>query len=492
MRILLVLIASLLCFQVPAQWSPPGAPTMTYTWGDSNAICEHLFLGTLTFQIPAMRNATNMMLDSRGDVAWYNQSAESMFDFKVHPNGEMTFFSNGEWQLMDTSFNIVNTLTCDGLTDDIHDIIVTNQGTYIIICFEDTIVDLSGVLTRNGQPGSPTATLSANVIQELDGNGQVIKSWHALDHFNVTDFDTVWFSQPNFMELNHTNSIAMNEDGLMLLSHRFNHEVTLIDWNTGQIKWRLGGPHNQFSFGNDTGLSAQHDARFAGPNRISVFDNGTYHDPPRARGIIYELDTIFMTATKVWEYADQSITSTSMGSFRVLPNGDGLVNFGAFSPPQPRNIAYVRADSSKVLDIDLQDSYWTYRAQCFDLPFDLDRPRLVCEEIAGQLQLSIAGTHSSYRWRNGATTPTVTVTDTGYYQVFVPRGIGMVGSNVLHITNLNATCQSVSQPEVSVGTRPPRLIGTYDLLGRPVLHRRPGELYIERYDNGASRKIYMQ
>ena len=56
----------------------------------------------------------------------------------------------------------------------------------------------------------------------------------------------------------------------------------------GNIIWRLGGVHNQFTFVNDPsptgdqyGISYQHDARPVPgePNHYTVFDDGNFHSP---------------------------------------------------------------------------------------------------------------------------------------------------------------------------------------------------------------------
>ncbi|MBP6722593.1 MAG: hypothetical protein KA239_09730, partial [Bacteroidia bacterium] len=79
--------------------------------------------------------------------------------------------------------------------------------------------------------------------------------------------------------------------------------------------------------------------------------------------------------------------------------------------------------------------------------------------------------------------------DTGYYQVYVPSGAGFAGSNVLHITDLNSDCPSTPVDDPRLGGRPPKLVGTFDLLGRPIQLRQAGQIYLERYDNGQSRKV---
>ncbi|HEX2898498.1 MAG TPA: arylsulfotransferase family protein, partial [Bacteroidia bacterium] len=272
--------------------------------------------------------------------------------------------------------------------------------------------------------------------------------------------------------------------------HRSNHEITLIDWASGQVAWRLGGPNSDFTFPNDGGFKSQHDARFAGNNRISLFDNRFLGTVTTPRALVYALDTVLWQATREYERVEPNSESPTMGSFRELPNGDGLVCWGQILPEDRPNLSYFQANGQKVCDWQFQVQHLAYRAVCSDLPFPIARPEIICDEQNGNLVLSVQGSYPSYLWSSGESTSLIQVSDTGYYQVYVPLGDGFVGSNVIHVTDLSAGCSTtpVADPRGG-GGRPPRLVGVYDLLGRPVNARLQGHIYLERYDNGQSRKV---
>ena len=113
----------------------------------------------------------------------------------------------------------------------------------------------------------------------------------------------------------HMNAIDIDTDGHILLSSRNTSEVTKINRDTGDIIWRLGGVHNQFTFVNDplNGPRNQHAVRMVTTNDYTMFDNGNLHNPPVSRGVEYRLDTNNMTATLVWQYPNP--TTPSMYSF---------------------------------------------------------------------------------------------------------------------------------------------------------------------------------
>ncbi|MEM1000051.1 MAG: aryl-sulfate sulfotransferase [Bacteroidota bacterium] len=473
-----------------AQFTPVNSPTYTYQWYQSGEMCDYVFLGMYRFISPAPRVPVNLILDRNGDVVWYHQSRPWMLDFKVQPNGLLSFNQNDRHYLLDSTFSLVDSVFCDGYNTDVHDLIIDEDGHYYVICYEDSIMDLSSIRTRNGTPGDSACYVLGNVVQELDENKNSVRTWHSFANYDVyTDIDSQYWTNPALIDIIHTNSLDLDDQGRMLMSHRNINEVTLVDWESGNVIWRFSGKNNDFSLPNDIGLSGQHDARFSGSDRFTVFDNGNFHPAVMSRGVEYEVNPGTMTATKVWEYARNTARSNSLGSFRILPNGNRLINFGSFNPQDQAQIALVGPDSSLIMEMDFQDTYWTYRAQCMEFPFVIERPEISCEVQNNQIVLTAQGSHPDYLWSTGDSGPSITLTDTGSYQVFVPLGIGMVGSVPIHITDLSATCPAVSTPEARQPVRRRKLMATYDMLGRPITQRRSGELYIELYDDGSTRKI---
>jgi hypothetical protein len=473
---------------------PPGLPEITLVSHDDSQICDYLFTEALQWTTQGAPSLS-LMLDRNGEVAWYTSSSVTMTNFALLGNGQLSFFTQGEHLLLDSTMTIVGGLGCDGgYSNDSHDLIILPDGRTFLLCVEETSgVDLSGLHTRYGDPGSSNGILYSSVIQELDAAGDLVKEWRGRPFYTLTDVDTFFFTNPSRLALNHPNSIDW--DGKhMLVSHRNNNELLLIDWDSGNIVWRLGGTYNQFTFVNDQGLHGQHDARFLGNNRISVFDNGVGHNPPVTRGLIYTVDTVNMTVTRDHEYpAPGNVIAESMGGFRVLSNGDVLRSNGNSAHTYTDNVSLIHADGSPAIDINYSGAYWSYRAQCHSPSWRLPRPAIQCIPEGNGLRLSLDSAYSSYLWTTGATTPSILVTDTGRYQVFVPYGIGQMGSFVFQVDELNGQCPAVSSTEPQMGRpRPAKLIRTTDLLGREVRRPERGQVYIEVYSNGRVRKVVQQ
>jgi hypothetical protein len=97
-------------------------------------------------------------------------------------------------------------------------------------------------------------------------------------------------------------------------------------------------PNNDFQFVDDplNGFRNQHAIRSLGNNRYTLLDNGNLHSPPVTRAVEYEIDTVGMTATLVWEYRhdlDNRI-ARFMGYTQRLPNGNTHINWALSSNPQ--------------------------------------------------------------------------------------------------------------------------------------------------------------
>jgi hypothetical protein len=468
------------------QYVPDGSPAYSYDWYGSGQSCEYLFLGTFRPIIPSPKRGTNMLLDRTGDLVWYHQGSQFTLDFKVHPNGRLTYSDRFRWYVLDSGFNVIDTVLCDGRVTDHHDMIITEDGHFYMICRDDSVMDVSSIRTRNGTIGSTQAQVRMVVIQELDNNGELVKEWNGFDTYVIYDSDTTFFTNPGLLDHSHTNSIDLDEQGNLLVSHRHLNEVTLIDWSTGQVKWQLGGKNNDFNQLGDPGFFGQHDARFLPGNQISVYDNG--HEHHAGRGMLIEIDTVNWQAETIQTWED-NITSLSMGSFRTFQDGSALVGWGELNSGADPTVTYYNANGGKVLDVSLNSGYSSYRAQCFDLPFALHRPQILCSEQNGQAILSVSGTHDSFEWTHGDTLSSIVVGDTGRYQVFVPYGIGKISSPPLYVTDLQNACAALNGPSPIGGiVRPPKLIGQFDLLGNALTQPHAFQVFIERYSDGSCKK----
>ena len=116
-------------------------------------------------------------------------------------------------------------------------------------------------------------------------------------HFLITDAHEHVNLLDSLIDPIHGNAIEVYSNNELLLSARNLNEITKINWNTGNIIWRLGGKNNMFEYENDTlGFSMQHDCRKLDNGNLSLFDNGTFHSEQMSSVVEYKLDETNFTA----------------------------------------------------------------------------------------------------------------------------------------------------------------------------------------------------
>jgi hypothetical protein len=216
------------------------------------------------------------------------------------------------------------------LYTDNHELIVTGSGPdqkSHLFSYNHRVMDMSAY-------GGPTdARIAGHQILRMNAAGAIEFSWDAWDYFTLED----WIEEPAAQRANavvdfdHPNSLSIDTDGNYIVSWRHLAEVNKIDGETGEVMWRLGGRNNEFTILNDPlgGFNGQHSATTLPNGNLLLFDNGLRHSPPESRAVEYQLDTVAMTATLVWEYRrTPAIYTPFVGSVQRLKNGNTLIGFG--------------------------------------------------------------------------------------------------------------------------------------------------------------------
>ena len=144
----------------------------------------------------------------------------------------------------------------------------------------------------------------------------------------------------------------------------------------GEIIWRWGGSQNQLNFVNDYPFTHQHTIRKTGINRYLLYDNGNFSsnytgNANVSRAVEYELDTINMTATKIWEFIHpNSLYTPSTGGVQRLPNGNTLICFGNLQAFGSGSIVTeVDTNNNIVFQMEFVNGQNLYRAHKFDWNF---------------------------------------------------------------------------------------------------------------------------
>ncbi|MFN3307048.1 MAG: aryl-sulfate sulfotransferase, partial [Candidatus Kapaibacteriota bacterium] len=285
------------------------------------------------------------------------------------PNGKLSAFDfiSSRFVILDSNFNIVDSVSAVGYATDFHDFLILPNGNYMLIAEADTTIDMSRIIPN----GHPNCRVNNFKIQEINyRTKQVVWEWNALEHFSILDATEDITLESNYIRPFHINSIELLSDGNLLISCRHLDEITKINRSTGEIVWRMGGRkcrNNQFVFVNDTinnffGFSHQHDPRELSNGNILLFDNGNLRPSPFSRTVEYVIDEANRRVTKVWEYrAPNNIVSNAMGSCQRLPNGNTLIAWGGTTAEGGHNYLLSEVTPEGHIALEFYSNVGTYR-----------------------------------------------------------------------------------------------------------------------------------
>ena len=327
-----------------------------------------------------------MILENDGTPYFYRRVQVRAQQFKLLPNGQLLCRTSSEpwgYGLMDSSYNFIRIYNpANGYLFNVHDFYMAEDGHYFLIVDGFRKVDMSQVVPG----GQSDATVIDNHIQEFDQNGNLVFEWLSYEHLNLED--SYYDLTQNQIDYVHMNSIAVDYDGHIIASCRYQNAVIKIHRQTGEILWFLGGTNNDFEFVNDEyGISQQHHASPVPgqPNHYTIFDNGNDHNPRFSRGVEYYLDLDSMQATLVWEYRHTpDLYANWMGSVQRLTNGNSLVNFVDGHLPKAIEVT---PDGDVVYEADFLDNVLVYRTFRFEWDSPTDRPYLIIEPLPDKVSL---------------------------------------------------------------------------------------------------------
>jgi hypothetical protein len=318
-----------------------------------------LFVSTLTG--PGQRGP--MIVDDRGNLVWFRRTSKVAINFRRQIyrgrpvltwwEGDITQIGTGQGEgvILDSSYKEVARVRAgNGYAADVHELLLTPQGTALITVYNEVTRDLSSI---GGPAAHPTLD---SIVQEVDvATGKVLFEWHSLDHVPVEESHSPILTPFDYF---HVNSIDVDLDGNLLVCSRNTWGIYKIDRRTGEVIWRLGGKASDWELGPGVLFMYQHDARAQTDGTITVFDDGSGDATHQSRAIRVGLEQATRRALLLQEFVHPSeITAAAMGNAQFLSNGNVVVGWGTapyvseFGP-----LGDVRFDAKFVGDA------WNYRA----------------------------------------------------------------------------------------------------------------------------------
>lgn len=234
------------------------------------------------------------MLDRHGVPVWWYKDRLPPFDAKVLDDGTLAWTQSygyfftvdpaSTYELHRLDGREVGDLRTVGAVTDQHDMQQTADGNYLLISY----VPRPGTVDLTNFNGDPSGTVYDGVVQKVSPDGKLLWEWSTEGHVAFSEAERWWptLAAPPY-DYAHVNAIEPLPGGDVLVSARHADAIYRIDGQTGAIEWKLGGTPTPESLNvendplGDEPLAGQHDVRYLGHGRISVFDNGTAIRPPR-------------------------------------------------------------------------------------------------------------------------------------------------------------------------------------------------------------------
>ncbi|KAI5257366.1 hypothetical protein E4T42_01101 [Aureobasidium subglaciale] len=256
-----------------------------------------------------------MIVDSHGELVWAKSTEGQAYDLTVQEyKGEqyLTYWVGddrvrghgaGDYYMLNAGYQEVHKISAlNGLAADLHELVITPQGTALLTVYEVYPRDLSE-LRKFEEWEEDSHYIWDSLFQEIDiETNELLFQWRASDHYAISETfkpigDAGTRNDP--FDWYHINSVEKDEFDNYLVSARYTHTVTYINGTSGDIIWILGGKRNMFQDldgGSATNFAWQHDARLhtkADFPELFREDLALFGDSKENGGLTTQLVTLF-------------------------------------------------------------------------------------------------------------------------------------------------------------------------------------------------------
>jgi hypothetical protein len=311
--------------------APDLFPTFTAS-GDSSG--SWLLFNNLDFCRFQTDENVLIITDTTGRPRWYYSVPESMdMDLDIHLISPNEIFFGGGWGRMDLNkpdTGIQRNINLSGET--ISERLAPEFG----LSFNHHSEPLG-----DGRRLSLTSSINEN--EDMWWLGVGVELWHETDGLlwswdSQSAYDAGTLPGSDTPEKNPYWANAaqlVDNDTAVMLSMYLMKQLVKIDMESGEIVWTLG-PEGDFRLVNTSGaplppsewIYGTHAPEWDG-DRVLVYDNGNSRPGGNETRVSeYEIDTVTMTATKLWSYTEDDWKHPILGDVDRLASGGVLITAG--------------------------------------------------------------------------------------------------------------------------------------------------------------------
>ncbi len=287
-----------------------------------------------------------MVLQADGRLRWFLPTEKASFDLQLQQlNGKpvLTWWEGtvsngtgaGEGVIADLSFNEVARIgEVDGLSPDLHELVLTDRGTALMTAYHPVAADLSSV------GGPKEGFLLGAVAMEVDvATKKVLHRWESVDHVKA---DETYARLPDGQgtektpfDYFHINSISLAPDGELLISGRNTWALYKVGRSSGEVIWRLNGKKSDFEMGAGSDFYWQHHVSLPRDESDGTGGSAFSTMAPRpaeeaqSRAIILSVDETTMKATLEKAFVHPArLLAPNQGSVQVMDDGGACRGLG--------------------------------------------------------------------------------------------------------------------------------------------------------------------
>jgi len=258
-------------------------------------------------------------------------------DFRVYPDGTITFISDGEAYHITKEMDIIwkapsnENITGEKKANYHHSFEKLSNGNYMIL--GNQFIELEKTDTKD----TLDRKIEFSCLIEYNSKKEVIWYWKLIDHFSL---DLLANPETNFIYNTHCNSVSISPNGHnILLGFRDLSRIIEIDKKTGTILKSIGKKLNQIdTLVIETDLFRfPHDTKYIDNETISVLNNNDIKNNKISSLIFFKLPKHQQKNIKpLWSFSFDfdkisNGKSSKLGNYVVLPNKNLLINEGSIN-----------------------------------------------------------------------------------------------------------------------------------------------------------------
>src|SRR5215218_8946631 len=281
-----------------------------------------------------------LIVDERGEPVWFTPlDRGNVTDFRVQQyqgrpvltwwqGRQVLGTGEGVIQIADTSYRPVKQVRGgNGYELDFHETTITPQGTLLGLVYNPVARDLRSV------GGPRDGRVVDAIVQEIEiATGLVLFEWHSLGNVPLrASHAPVPKAAGSLYDYFHVNSVAVANDGNLLVSGREVWSVLKIDRKTGRILSRLGGKDSDYRMAGASQFAYQHDVRQQDDGTFTIFDNeAAPRVRDRSRALVLSVDDAARTAQIKSAFAHPTrLLAGTQGNVQRLADGHLFVGWGS-------------------------------------------------------------------------------------------------------------------------------------------------------------------